>query len=101
MMDKPQIISSSNKLSSLQIRLELPPNQENFNPLNFNLIGKLISSKPFGTTIIRDVMLRAWRPTFSLEVKRLSKDIFMFSFQHETDSKEHSTADHGPSEDDI
>lgn len=84
-MEESEYLTNANKLSNLDIRLELPPNQDNTTQLSYNLIGKLISTRSTGTSIVRDVLYRAWRPTLGLEVKRLNKDTFLFSFQHEAD----------------
>lgn len=80
-----ELVTQTEKISCLDIRLELPPNQTNPNPSRFNLLGKLISSKNIGFSTVRDVVLKAWRPTFALDVSRLKGNIFLFSFHHEAD----------------
>ena len=67
------------------IRLELPPNQETSLSSALILLGKLVSSRVAGLNIVKDVVLKAWKPVYPLEVKRLDKSTFMFSFHHEVD----------------
>nr|POE74969.1 hypothetical protein CFP56_26549 [Quercus suber] len=84
-MEAPDLLSNANKLSNLDICLELPPNQASPGPSNLNLIGKLITSKAIGTSIIKDILFREWKPSLPMDVQRMGRDIFLFTFQHGAD----------------
>ncbi|KAF3961001.1 hypothetical protein CMV_014334 [Castanea mollissima] len=70
-------------LSCEDLRLEFLPSQE-LAP-NLTILAKLISLKPIGLNYIKDITSKAWKPVYPMEVKRIDKDIFMFSFQHKVD----------------
>ena len=84
-MELSELVDRTAKISCLDIRLELPPNQASPCKSQNNLLGKLISSKVIGFNTVRDVVGKAWRPSFPLEVKRLEGNLFLFSFHHEAD----------------
>uniref|UniRef100_A0A7N2R5Y6 DUF4283 domain-containing protein n=1 Tax=Quercus lobata TaxID=97700 RepID=A0A7N2R5Y6_QUELO len=67
------------------IRLELPTNQETSMSSALILLGKPVSSRAAGLNIVKDVVLKAWKPVYPLEAKHLDKSTFMFSFHHEVD----------------
>ena len=76
-----------NKLCSFKdIHLELPPNQTPPTNSNLTLIRKIISSKSIGLSIVRDVVLKAWKPVFPLEVSHTENNMFLFRFQHEANA---------------
>lgn len=85
-MEVADLVSHTQKISCEESRLELPPSQDPTLSPDLNLIGKLITSKDTGLKYVKDIALRAWKPVYSMEVKRLDKNIFMFSFQHEVDA---------------
>ena len=80
------LISRTEKVSYEEARLDLPPNQGHTTFPKLILLAKLITNKDIGLAYVRDVVLKAWNPIYPLEVKRMDKDIFMFSFSHEVDA---------------
>ena len=78
-------MARTKNFSCQDIRLELPPNQAALNASALVLLGKLISSNPSSLSVVKDVVSKAWRPVFPMEVRRVEKEIYMFSFQHKAD----------------
>lgn len=84
-MEVSNIVNRTTKVTCLDIHLELSPNQVNPNLSQHNLLGKLISSKVIGFNAIKDVVLKAWKPTCTLEVKQLGGNVYLLNFQHKAD----------------
>jgi hypothetical protein len=75
------------KTSVVKISVQtLTPGVPNENT-NLTLLGKLITLKTVPTSVIRDIVTKAWNQTRSMVVKvqRLDKNIFMFKFKYEAD----------------
>nr|POF07496.1 hypothetical protein CFP56_20186 [Quercus suber] len=47
--------------------LELPPNQYDTKNTSSVLIGKLITYKAIGTSVVSDVVNKAWRPVYPIQ----------------------------------
>ena len=85
-MEVLDLISRTEKVSYEEARIELPPNQGPTTSLNLILVTKLVTNKNIGLAHVRDVVLKAWKLVYPLEVKCVDKDIFKFSFHHEVDA---------------
>ena len=49
------------------------------------LLGKRITYKVIDTSTVSDVVNKAWRPIFPIQVSRLKNNTFMFHSHHEAD----------------
>uniref|UniRef100_A0A2N9EZP9 Reverse transcriptase domain-containing protein n=1 Tax=Fagus sylvatica TaxID=28930 RepID=A0A2N9EZP9_FAGSY len=49
------------------------------------LIGKLISNRNFHAPVILEIVSKAWNPSRLIHVRKVDRNIFMFSFEHEAD----------------
>ena len=87
MMEVSELVNRTKRCSFQDIRLELPPNQQPLNSSANTIIGKLVSPKILSLPVIKEVVTKAWRPLYPLEVIKLDPNIFLFKFQHETDAQ--------------
>ena len=77
--------SHANKLSWLKRKINLevvPTSNEDSKKL---LIGKILSSKSFSKSLVKEILIKAWNVINDVEVSAVDKNIFMFSFKHEAD----------------
>ena len=86
-MEVSELVNRTKQCSFQDIRLELPPNQQSLNPFANTIIIKLLSPKTLSLPIIKEVVTKVWRPLYPFEVIKLDNNIFLFKFQHETDSQ--------------
>nr|POE88510.1 hypothetical protein CFP56_66678 [Quercus suber] len=86
-MEVSSLIARIEKVSCKEAIIELPPNQDTTTSPKLILLAKLITNKDIGLAFVRDVVLKAWNPVYPLKVKRMDKDIFMFSFSHEVNAQ--------------
>ena len=49
------------------------------------LLGKVLSTRAFSRSVVREIVGKAWNTTYEVDADVLDKNIFMFSFQHEGD----------------
>ncbi|KAL0010223.1 hypothetical protein SO802_005331 [Lithocarpus litseifolius] len=73
------LVSKTEKCSCQDIKLKLPPNQESFIPSDFTLLAKIITTKTISFNMVKEVT------TFLMEIKWISKEVFMSTFHHEVD----------------
>jgi hypothetical protein len=66
-------------------RLTLPMSNPNPVISNLLLIGKIISQRNFHAPVLHDIVMRAWNPSRRISVKKIDRNTFVFSFEHETD----------------
>jgi hypothetical protein len=65
----------------------LEPHMTSHNPdiSNLLLIGRIISRRNFHAPVLHDIVMRAWNPSRRISIRKVDRNTFVFSFEHETD----------------
>ena len=79
------ITHHTQKVSCADNRLELLVPHHNTNSPNLLLIDKICSHRNFHVVVILEIILKAWRPSQPIQITKVERNIFMFSFEHEAD----------------
>ena len=74
-MEVSDLVTKTEKCSCQDIRIELPPNQDNNLPPDNILLAKIISSKNINYNMVKDITVKQWRSQdFSLGGARLKNN---------------------------
>ena len=79
------ITHRTHKVSYADNRLDIVLPQCNTNAQNLMLIGKIFFHRNFYAQVILEIVLKAWRPSRPVQVKKVERNIFMFTFENEAD----------------
>ena len=79
------LIARTERVSCADNRLSLPSSSNESPSLQPTLIGKILSPRNFYDTVVADILQKAWRPAKPFHIKKMDRNIFAFSFEHETD----------------
>jgi hypothetical protein len=66
-------------------RLALHMTSHNLELSNLLLIRRIISRRNFHAPVLHDIVMRAWNPSRRISVRKVDRNTFVFSFEHETD----------------
>jgi hypothetical protein len=80
-----ELIARTESISCADNRLSLSPSKDPLNTTELSLIGKIISPKNFINSVVKEIIMKAWKPTHPIQVKRVERNTFLFSFGHEVD----------------
>ena len=81
------IITRTERISYADNRLELPTSHIPSQSFEFNLIGKIISSRGFNSTAIQEITTKAWNPKGAFKVSGVARNVFVFAFEQGPDLK--------------
>ena len=80
-----ELIVRTKFISCANNRLSLSPSKEPLNTTKLSLIGKIISPRNFINSVVQEIIVKAWKPSHPIQVKRVDRNNFVFSFGHEVD----------------
>ena len=68
-----------------EFKIELPSLHSDSASPNLSIIGKILSSRNFYPSVVKDIADKAWNLTFPMLVNKVDRNIFLFTFTHEVD----------------
>ncbi|GMY05180.1 hypothetical protein FCV25MIE_00419, partial [Fagus crenata] len=80
-----ELIARTESISCADNRLSLSPSKDPLNTTELSLIGKIIYPRNFINSVVKEIIMKAWKPTHEIQVKRVERNTFLFSFGHEVD----------------
>ena len=63
--------------------LEVEPGVED--KAKLMLLGKVFSSRPFSSGVVKEIIAKAWNTVNEVDVEGVDKNVFLFTFKHEVD----------------
>ena len=80
-----ELIAHTETFSCADNHLSLPAESPMTTSCHLTLVGKILSTRNFTHAIVKDIVDKAWKPSSSIQVQRVERNIFLFSFGHEVD----------------
>ena len=53
--------------------------------MRLSLIGKILSTRNFSTSMVKIIADKAWKLNFLVFVRKMDRNLFLFTFEHEAD----------------
>ncbi len=80
-----ELIAHTETFSCADNRLSLPAESPMTTSCHLTLVGKILSTRNFTHAVVKDIVDKAWKPSSPIQVQRVERNIFLFSFGHEVD----------------
>jgi|UniRef100_A0A2N9I6B2 hypothetical protein len=80
-----ELVSRKERCSCDEVMIELPSNQNDPESFKLFLVGKVISTRNFNYSVVKDIVMKAWNLSFFVTVKIVDMNMFLFTFQHKAD----------------
>jgi hypothetical protein len=79
------LVNRTESCSCNEYRLELPSLHNESDKMKLSFIGKILSNRSFSAMVVKEIVNKAWQLHFLVSVKKMDRNIFLFSFEHEAD----------------
>jgi hypothetical protein len=80
-----ELIARTQTCSCADNHLSLTPVKDPANPFELSLVGKICSPRNFLQSVVQEIVEKAWKLSHPILIKRVDRNIFLFSFGHEVD----------------
>ena len=80
-----ELISKTESFSFTDTRIPLTASTNPNLTCNLTVVGKILSSRNFINIVVRDIVEKAWKPSRPIQVLKVDRNTFLFSFGHEVD----------------
>jgi hypothetical protein len=80
-----EIISRTKNINYADNRVSLPTVEFTSEIFDLNLIGKVISSRNFNQYLVKEIVTRAWSPSWQLTISKMDYNVFLFTFENPSD----------------
>ena len=79
------LVNHTESYNCNEYRLELPSLHNESDKVKLSLIEKILSNRSFSAMVVKEIVDKAWQLNFLVSVKKMDRNIFLFSFEHEAD----------------
>jgi hypothetical protein len=82
-----ELVVQTKKLQCAEGRIDLEISQNSVLQSRKILVGKLLTKKKIGRSLLKEILQKVWNPRYDFEVSVVDNNKFVFMFQHEVDKR--------------
>ncbi len=77
------LVNRTESYNCNEYKLELPSLHNESDKMKLSLIGKILSNRSFSAMVVKEIVDKAWQLNFLVSMKKMDRNILLFSFEHE------------------